>query len=85
MHNGTAHNGSNNGTKNHEQINGARAAAGETVAEDGVRLDQCYGRIGISAVAAAARYQGAAKNPAYAPAPAAWQSGLQNGMDEGAA
>jgi hypothetical protein len=30
-------------------------------------LVQCYGQIGISAVAAAARYQGAAKNPAYAP------------------
>jgi hypothetical protein len=27
-----------------------------------------YGQIGISAVAAAVRYQGAAKNPAYAPA-----------------
>lgn len=26
-----------------------------------------YGRIGISAVAAAARYQGSARNPAYAP------------------
>jgi hypothetical protein len=35
-------------------------------------LDRRYGEIGISAVAAAARYQGAAKNPAYAPAPAAW-------------
>jgi hypothetical protein len=31
-------------------------------------LVHCYGQIGISAVAAAARYQGAAKNPAYAPA-----------------
>jgi len=30
-------------------------------------LDRRYGAIGISAVAAAARYQGAAKNPAYAP------------------
>ncbi len=30
-------------------------------------LHLCYGRIGISAVAAAARYQGGAKNPAYAP------------------
>lgn len=35
-------------------------------------LDRCYGQIGISAVAAAARYQGAAKNPAYAPASAYW-------------
>jgi hypothetical protein len=31
-----------------------------------------YRQIGISAVAAAVRYQGAAKNPAYAPAPAKW-------------
>ena len=31
-------------------------------------LDHRYGKIGISAVAAAARYQGVAKNPAYAPA-----------------
>jgi len=31
-------------------------------------LHLCYGQIGISAVAAAARYQGGAKNPAYAPA-----------------
>lgn len=35
-------------------------------------LDQRYRQIGISAVAAAARYQGSAKNPAYAPAPAHW-------------
>ncbi len=32
-------------------------------------LHLCYGEIGISAVAAAVRYQGGAKNPAYAPAP----------------
>jgi len=36
-------------------------------------LDTCYGQIGISAVAAAARYQGVAKNPAYAPTPNDWQ------------
>ena len=30
-------------------------------------LHLCYGQIGISAVAAAARYLGEAKNPAYAP------------------
>lgn len=35
-------------------------------------LDRRYGQIGISAVAAAARYQGAAKNPAYAPAVINW-------------
>lgn len=37
-------------------------------------LHRSYGQIGISAVAAAARYQGAAKNPAYAPAPTKSQS-----------
>jgi hypothetical protein len=31
-------------------------------------LDQRYRQIGIPAVVAAARYHGAAKNPAYAPA-----------------
>ena len=36
-------------------------------------LDARYGQIGISAVAAAARYQGIAKNPAYAPAPNDWR------------
>ncbi len=36
-------------------------------------LDSRYGQIGISAVAAAARYQGAAKNPAYAPTPYDWR------------
>jgi hypothetical protein len=38
-------------------------------------LSRCYGQIGISAVAAAVRYQGAAKNPAYAPAPSKPQNG----------
>jgi hypothetical protein len=32
-----------------------------------IALQLCYGQIGISAVAAAVRYQGGAKNPAYAP------------------
>jgi hypothetical protein len=41
----------------------------DDVGNDTTALDQRYGRIGISAVAAAARYQGGAKNPAYAPAP----------------
>jgi hypothetical protein len=36
-------------------------------------LDACYRQIGISAVAAAAKYQGNAKNPAYAPAPSDWR------------
>jgi hypothetical protein len=37
-------------------------------------LDACYRQIGISAVAAAAKYQGNAKNPAYAPAPNDWRT-----------
>jgi len=45
-----------------------RRIGGESTA-----LDRCYGRIGISAVAAAARYQGSAKNPAYAPASNKWR------------
>jgi hypothetical protein len=36
-------------------------------------LDDRYGRIGISAVAATARYQGDAKNPAYAPTSTHWR------------
>jgi len=35
-------------------------------------LERRYGQIGISAVAAAARYQGGAKNPAYAPVETKW-------------
>ncbi len=42
-------------------------------AQSRLALDACYGQIGISAVAAAARYQGAAKNPAYAPTPYEWR------------
>ena len=38
----------------------------------GEMLDQRYNQIGIPAVAAAARYQGTAKNPAYAPALLRW-------------
>jgi hypothetical protein len=33
-----------------------------------IALQRCYGQIGISAVAAAVRYQGDSKNPVYAPA-----------------
>jgi len=35
--------------------------------DEAVALHLCYRQIGISAVAAAARYQGSAKNQAYAP------------------
>jgi hypothetical protein len=45
-----------------------REISGENTAQS-TALDRRYGQIGISAVAAAARYQGVAKNPAYAPAP----------------
>jgi len=40
---------------------------------EGMALAGCYGQIGISAVAAAVRYQGSAKNPAYAPASNKWR------------
>jgi len=43
------------------------------VERDATALAGCYGQIGISAVAAAARYQGGAKNPAYAPASSKWR------------
>jgi hypothetical protein len=36
-------------------------------------LGHCFGQIGISAVAAAVRYQGSAKNPAYAPCSNKWR------------
>jgi hypothetical protein len=38
-----------------------------------------YQQIGISAVAAAVRYQGTAKNPAYAPAPMNWRDTTGDG------
>ncbi len=41
--------------------------------DENTALDRRYRQIGISAVAAAARYQGVAKNPAYAPAPTQWR------------
>jgi hypothetical protein len=50
----------------------AEKAATSEIAE-GPALDARYGRIGISAVAAAARYQGTAKNPAYAPTSTHWR------------
>ncbi len=55
-------------TKNSQKAS-ARKAQGEV-------LDQRYRDIGIPAVAAAARYQGAAKNPAYAPVTAKWERGI---------
>ena len=49
-----------------------RPESGETGVESGA-LDRRYRQIGISAVAAAVRYQGLAKNPAYAPAQIDWR------------
>jgi len=61
-----------NGTKSQpaerREISGSAAPAQPRPA-----LDACYGQIGISAVAAAARYQGTAKNPAYAPTSTDWR------------
>ena len=45
----------------------ASQRAARKTSDDKLALHLCYGQIGISAVAAAVRYQGDAKNPAYAP------------------
>jgi len=47
-------------------------------ANDGTALDRRYGQIGISAVAAAVRYQGTAKNPAYAPVASHWDERFED-------
>ena len=57
--------------KNTAQNNVKRGAASDDSAAEAT-LDTRYRKIGISAVAAAARYLGTAKNPAYAPAPINW-------------
>jgi hypothetical protein len=49
-----------------------RTLSGKAASEN-TALDYCYRQIGISAVAAAARYQGSAKNPAYAPVEPTWR------------
>jgi hypothetical protein len=51
--------------KTNQNIEG-RTLSGERATQN-TALDYCYRQIGISAVAAAARYQGTRKNPAYAP------------------
>ena len=48
-------------------------SAGE-VSSENTAIDH-YRQIGISAVAAAARYQGMAKDPQYAPLPSPWRTG----------
>lgn len=45
----------------------AKKTDNQRESEERAPLHLCYGQIGISAVAAAARYQGGAKNTAYAP------------------
>jgi hypothetical protein len=45
----------------------SKNAATSNSQRDGESLDRRYGKIGISAVAAALPYQSDAKNPAYAP------------------
>jgi hypothetical protein len=42
--------------------------------DENTALDRRYGQIGISAVAAAVRYQGSGKNSAYAPVATKWQA-----------
>jgi hypothetical protein len=57
-----------------DKISGSDAKpAPASPAQASPTLDACYGQIGISAVAAAARYQGTAKNPAYAPTSNDWR------------
>jgi hypothetical protein len=53
-------------TANMAKKTGNQRAPGKASNEQ-IALHLCYGKIGISAVAAAVRYQGSAKNPAYAP------------------
>jgi hypothetical protein len=47
---------------------------------EGSGLAYRYQQIGISAVAAAVRYQGAVKNPAYAPVPINWRYGADEAV-----
>lgn len=54
------------------QSNPVHGDADESTTQNAA-LDHRYHKIGISAVAAAARYQGVAKNPAYAPAETDWR------------
>jgi hypothetical protein len=55
------------------QVAEARKISGANGVSRPAALDAWYGRIGISAVAAAARYQGDTKNPPYAPTPTNWR------------
>lgn len=48
-------------------MNSPKAETGNNDNRNTGDLDRCYGRIGISAVAAALTYKGDSKNSAYAP------------------
>lgn len=48
-------------------MNSSKSAADDHPSRDAGNLDHCYGRIGISAVAAALPYKSSDKNTAYAP------------------
>jgi hypothetical protein len=52
----------------------AQSCDATTTSDHRPALDGCYGKIGISAVAAAARYQGPGKNAAYAPVTNKWEA-----------
>jgi hypothetical protein len=60
-------------TAERDEISGSSAHQSTPAKPTTPTLDACYGQIGISAVAAAARYQGTAKNPAYAPTSNDWR------------
>jgi hypothetical protein len=63
-------------TETAKMANKTAEKTGKTASFAGERtsLDCRYGQIGISAVAAAVRYQGVAKNPAYAPVAIKWDA-----------
>jgi hypothetical protein len=72
MRNATAEgNGTTSQTAERDEISGAHQSTDSQPTCPA--LDARYGQIGISAVAAAARYQGTAKNPAYAPTSNDWR------------
>ncbi len=51
----------------------ARKSTDRKPASEAMALDRRYGQIGISAVAAAVRYQGTATKPANAPISSKWR------------
>jgi hypothetical protein len=67
--------------QNAKARNNSRNLSGERAVESGAEdnsLDCRYRQIGISAVAAAVRYQGVGKNPAYAPAVIDWHDSTED-------